>query len=242
MKYIVEKYHKNTPDKVLLDDLAKTAKSLGKDYISMKEYALKGEFHSSTIYDRFGSWNAAAAKAGLKVKIIKNVTPEQMMMNLKKVWDSLGKQPKLNDMVSPISAYGKAMYMNRFGTWLEVLDEFVKYMNRGKNKLAGYKSEKILHNQKVTAPPKHIHESFYKGKKRKRLLCGKSINAGIRFKILKRDKYKCRLCGASPAVNPRVTLHVDHIIPRAKGGETSFDNLQTLCKKCNLGKGVKSIT
>lgn len=243
MKYIVEKYHRNTPDKVLLNDLAKTAKSLGKDYISMKEYAIYGGFHSSTVYSRFGSWNAAAAKAGLKVKIIKNVTPEDMMMNLKKVWDSLGRQPKLNDMVSPVSAYGKAMYANRYGSWLEVLDEFVKFMNKGKNKIAGYKPEKILHNRIVTRTPKrqkHALKRFYREAKRKRLLKGKSINAGLRFKIFKRDNYKCRICGASPAVNPQVTLHVDHIIPRAKGGETIPDNLQTLCRNCNLGKGTHS--
>ncbi|WP_343324290.1 HNH endonuclease signature motif containing protein [Streptococcus sp. Marseille-P8640] len=33
-----------------------------------------------------------------------------------------------------------------------------------------------------------------------------------------------------------VVLHVDHIIPWSKGGETVLGNLQTLCSKCNLGK------
>lgn len=35
---------------------------------------------------------------------------------------------------------------------------------------------------------------------------------------------------------PWVELHVDHIMPWAKGGEIVLENLQTLCSKCNLGK------
>ena len=53
---------------------------------------------------------------------------------------------------------------------------------------------------------------------------------------MQRDNFKCRICGASPALNAGVTLHVDHIIPCAKGGQATMENLQTLCSKCNLGK------
>jgi len=38
------------------------------------------------------------------------------------------------------------------------------------------------------------------------------------------------------AKDPGVELHVDHIFPWSKGGETVFENLQTLCSKCNGGK------
>jgi hypothetical protein len=31
--------------------------------------------------------------------------------------------------------------------------------------------------------------------------------------------------------------HVDHVIPRRLGGDDSMDNLQALCKRCNLAKG-----
>lgn len=46
----------------------------------------------------------------------------------------------------------------------------------------------------------------------------------------------CISSGASPALNPETVLHIDHIIPWSKGGETIYDNLQTLCSKCNQGK------
>jgi 5-methylcytosine-specific restriction endonuclease McrA len=44
------------------------------------------------------------------------------------------------------------------------------------------------------------------------------------------------MCGASPAKDPDTVLHVDHIKPYSKGGETLAENLQTLCIKCNIGK------
>lgn len=64
----------------------------------------------------------------------------------------------------------------------------------------------------------------------------RKISDKIRYQVLKRDNFKCCACGASPAKDPSVELHVDHIIPWSKGGKTEFDNLQTLCSKCNLGK------
>lgn len=60
----------------------------------------------------------------------------------------------------------------------------------------------------------------------------------LRFLVMKRDNYKCQICGDSPAKNPQTELHIDHIVPWSKGGETVLDNLQTLCSKCNMGKTI----
>jgi hypothetical protein len=59
------------------------------------------------------------------------------------------------------------------------------------------------------------------------------IPAKMRTIILKRDAYKCVLCGASP---PDVVLHVDHIVPFSRGGVTEPRNLRVLCDRCNHGK------
>ena len=64
----------------------------------------------------------------------------------------------------------------------------------------------------------------------------RKISDKLRYSVLKRDNFKCCACGASPAKDPSVELHIDHIIPWSKGGETTLDNLQTLCSKCNIGK------
>ena len=56
----------------------------------------------------------------------------------------------------------------------------------------------------------------------------------MRYAILKRDGFRCKLCGRS--ADDGVRLHVDHIIPISKGGKTIESNLQVLCEDCNLGK------
>ncbi len=56
----------------------------------------------------------------------------------------------------------------------------------------------------------------------------------MRYSILKRDGFRCQICGRT--ANDGVKLHVDHIMPVSKGGETEPNNLRTLCEACNLGK------
>jgi len=58
----------------------------------------------------------------------------------------------------------------------------------------------------------------------------RAISEELRNKVLKRDGGKCVYCGATQ------NLQMDHKIPFSKGGTTKFDNLQTVCKKCNLAK------
>lgn len=56
----------------------------------------------------------------------------------------------------------------------------------------------------------------------------------LRYEIMKRDKFKCVICGRSQMDGAK--LHVDHIKPVSKGGKTEKSNLRTLCDMCNLGK------
>ena len=52
--------------------------------------------------------------------------------------------------------------------------------------------------------------------------------------------WRCVSCGRCAADG--IILHVDHIIPRSKGGNNHIDNYQTLCDKCNIGKSNKDDT
>jgi len=63
---------------------------------------------------------------------------------------------------------------------------------------------------------------------------GRFLNRTLRFKILKRDNFRCQYCGRKA---PNVELEVDHIVPKVKGGTNSSNNLITSCVDCNRGKG-----
>jgi hypothetical protein len=57
----------------------------------------------------------------------------------------------------------------------------------------------------------------------------------LRMEILKRDNYKCRICGRSPNANVDIELHIHHYRPWSLGGLTEETNLITLCHTCHKG-------
>ena len=76
--------------------------------------------------------------------------------------------------------------------------------------------------------------------KKNRQKIDKLVSEKTRWRVLERDKSTCQKCFITEeeCKEKGITLHVDHIVPRSKGGSSSdLDNLQTLCSRCNLGKG-----
>ena len=59
--------------------------------------------------------------------------------------------------------------------------------------------------------------------------------AFTRFNLFLRDGFCCQYCGA------RGDLTFDHVVPRASGGVTSWENVVAACSPCNLKKGSKSL-
>ena len=59
--------------------------------------------------------------------------------------------------------------------------------------------------------------------------------AFTRFNLFLRDEFQCQYCGA------RGELTFDHVVPRADGGVTSWENVVAACSPCNLRKGAKSL-
>lgn len=55
--------------------------------------------------------------------------------------------------------------------------------------------------------------------------------------VLARDQYTCQYCQTQP---PRKDLTIDHVVPRSRGGKTTWTNVVTACLKCNNQKGSRT--
>ena len=57
--------------------------------------------------------------------------------------------------------------------------------------------------------------------------------AFTRFNVFLRDRFECQYCGTGD------DLTFDHVVPRSKGGQTTWENVCAACSTCNLAKGNK---
>jgi 5-methylcytosine-specific restriction endonuclease McrA len=58
-----------------------------------------------------------------------------------------------------------------------------------------------------------------------------------RRNLMFRDAHQCQYCGRRP---PLRDLNIDHVLPRSRGGDDTWENLVTACRPCNLKKGWKT--
>lgn len=141
---------------------------------------------------------------------------KDMIATLQALAVELGRTPRKTDLEHRNNVPGRAAFTNRFGSWTQALVA------------AGF-DPGARRQRSVALKKKRCVKSF---KERNY----KQITPKLRFAILERDEFRCVYCGRVPADG--AILHVDHIIPRSKGGTTSFANLVTSCRQCNLGKNV----
>ena len=297
MEFVLNEYHRNTPDEELIEDVKRVADLLKKESLSCKDYSSYGRFSYGTLRNRFGSWNEVLRRAGLSVEkgrlkfhdycesdevffadlrrvaklmgrgyvtrteyekhgrfnygertkkyggwgsLLKvagleqtpfRTGPKQMYSEkelfeeIERVWIKLGRQPSSTGFEKNEFKYGRNTFLRRFGGWRKALEAFVDYINSEDDE---EKSEIV--------PEEGAHDKTLIDQKSFKHKTKRDINLRLRFKVMARDHFKCCKCGKSPATDPSVVLHIDHIYPYSKGGETIMENLQTLCSDCNLGK------
>lgn len=223
---------KRISDDMMIGDLKCVADLLGRRIVTSTEYNKLGKFAVPTVVERFENWANFVAKAGLEpTGHIRNVSDADLYAEIERIWTSLGKQPTTTEMKKGISRYSLDTFTRRFGGWRNALQAFIEYVNAD-----GEDDEEV--NVIESMPPSQPSEHDVTTPKSRILVkrTSRNINLRLRFTVLQLDNFRCRSCGTSPAKNPEVELHVDHIVPWSKGGETEIINLQTLCSKCNLGK------
>ncbi len=209
----IEKYNKVT-DEEIITDLINVSKLTKKNNITISDYESHGKYDPTTVMRHFGTWNNALEATGLQISN-RQYSLQELYDNLAEIWLKIGKQPSRRDLSRLESPISYKAYERRFGKWSNALKSFVEYYNS---------TDSTAVFPQTTESATTYHKT------------SRDINLRLRFFIMQRDNFKCCMCGASPAKDPNVVLHVDHIIPWSKGGETTIDNLQTLCSNCNLGK------
>ena len=233
----------------IFEDLRRVAKELQSGTVSYDAYKKLGKYSAEHFFKRFGKWNIALQKAGLNGTGFSKdkISEQQCFDEIERIWIKLGRQPTTTDITKyGVSIYSIDPFKRRFGGWRKALEAFVKYINNtneNQNIETDDNGEEISNNTKETInEPTSDNASFEevhricKGPNIPAHQTSRNVNTRLRFLVFKRDNFKCCAFGASPAKDPAIELHVDHIIPWSKGGETILDNLQTLCSKCNLGK------
>jgi len=105
----------------------------------------------------------------------------------------------------------------RFGSWRGALEAFIEFANADNNHDEPLERKPQLIPINIPIENQKIPQKELKTKRTTR-----GINLRLRFAILKRDNFSRRKCGRSPAKDQNIILHVDHIIPWSKDGETAM--------------------
>jgi hypothetical protein len=194
--------------------------------VTQDEIALRLGVDRGSITRRFGKWTELLSEVGLSsVPLGRRYTDEECFENIVTLWTHYGRQPNFAELKRPPSKVGSKAYLVRWGGWRAALGAFIKYVNQEPQAIQEIISEKDCTEISTSQTP-HIATP-------------RSISLSLRYKVLSRDRFRCVICGRSPAKDPNIELHIDHIHPWSKGGQNTEKNLRTLCFDCNLGKGAK---
>jgi hypothetical protein len=165
------------------------------------------------------------------VPLGRRYSAEECFENIVTLWTHYGRQPHFAELNQPPSAVGSKAYVLRWGSWRAALAAFIDYVNQQPEDSVDSQAELPQELEKQDDETDvSLPSSTY---------APRSISLALRYKILSRDRFRCTICGRSPANDPNIELHVDHIIPWSKGGQNSPDNLRVLCFDCNLGKSAR---
>ena len=206
----VESYDRET----IIRELQRLAGVLGKATLSKRDINSHGRLSSSVVMRRFGSLRRALQESGLNPARFMKATDQELFSILIELWtqtlERFGRSPYRRELRSFGFPVSSDTYLRRFGSWKNAL-------------LAAAGS--------VSSPDDLVDASILPQTPISRFETRKALSIRKRFFVLKRDRYRCRMCGRSG-----VELEVDHRIPIAQGGSDALDNLQTLCFDCNRGK------
>ena len=107
-------------------------------------------------------------------------------------------------------------------------DALVAVLQDRVNRIVDYEFEAHSASQSFAIPSVVALKRFHKRRK----------VAFTRYHVFLRDRFSCQYCGETL---PAKELTFDHVVPRSKGGVSSWTNVVTCCQRDNLFKGSRSL-
>jgi hypothetical protein len=191
----------------IIAELKRVAAELGKPTLSAVDIDTHSRVKYHMVLKQFGGLRKALVAAGLAPSRFTNSSDDELLQLVADVWKmtlrDAGRRPRTGDLIKYGIPVSAITIIKRFGSWKKALVATAQ-RSSGESVPAGLKVESVR----------------------------RVIPVAKRFLIMKRDKYRCRICNRSG-----VELEVDHIVPVSQGGSDRMDNLQTACRDCNRGKG-----
>jgi len=223
LEHRFEDAHEPWSREEIIEKLQSIARRMGRNHVTSQELADEG-ITARPVRRLFGPYKKALEAAGLtQSPLSRRYTDEECFENLLNVWTAFGRQPSFSEIERPPSQVGSKAYVSRWGSWRKALAAFVERVNQDADEAVVIDAPNISEPLQEIAPKR----------------TGRSVPLGLRYTVLKRDRFRCVLCGKSPATDHITVLHVDHYKAWSKDGETILANLRSLCSECNLGKGSR---
>jgi 5-methylcytosine-specific restriction endonuclease McrA len=107
-------------------------------------------------------------------------------------------------------------------------DALVAVLQDRVNRIVDYEIEARSSSRSFRIPSVVALKRFHKRRK----------VAFTRYHVFLRDRFSCQYCGKTM---PAKDLTFDHVVPRCRGGVSSWSNVVTCCQKDNLAKGSRSL-
>lgn len=190
----------------IVAELKRVAAKLGKTTLSAIDIDSYALVKYDIVRKQFGGLRKALEAAGLRPSRFRNASDEELLKIMAELWSitlrESGRRPRTAELTKYGFRVSPLTLVKRFGSWKKAL----------------IATSKAVSGQTVDAT--------------KVVSVRRLIPLNKRFMVMKRDRYKCRICNRSG-----VELEVDHIVPVSQGGSNRMDNLQTACQDCNRGKG-----
>lgn len=238
-KILVQGLARGRPTKdILLAELQSAQLKHPGSILTYDSYKANGGTYSRSVFVAgFGSWTTAVNTAGSISGKQARYSRDNLFDEIQRLWEKFGRQPTQVQMWKQGNISPKC-YSREFGSWTKAIHAFCDDRNVDSAPTAipeppsGDKDiiEPIVSDAPVDIPSKNIAPRVIAH------TTGRTVSPKLRFRVFMRDGMKCKVCARSRANYPDLEFEADHVVAYARGGETVFDNLQTLCKECNRGK------